>query len=135
MIYKCKEMIERDLNPDGYNIGMNCGEAAGKTVFQFHCHIIPRFKGDMKNPKGGVRHCVEGKGYSPVINPKTSMKDYKSTYRKNESGIRPIKSLTREELIDKLKSFNAKKEIDRYITKARQVDHIRPLKCQKWGCK
>lgn len=63
MIFKCKEMIEKDLSPDGYNIGMNCGEAAGQTVFHFHCHVIPRYKGDMNNPKGGVRHCIEGKGY------------------------------------------------------------------------
>jgi diadenosine tetraphosphate (Ap4A) HIT family hydrolase len=63
MIHKCKEIIEKDQKPDGYNIGMNCGEAAGQTVFQFHCHVIPRYFGDMKDPRGGVRHCVEGKGY------------------------------------------------------------------------
>jgi diadenosine tetraphosphate (Ap4A) HIT family hydrolase len=63
MIRKCKEIIEKRYKPDGYNIGMNCGKAAGQTVFQFHCHIIPRYSGDMKNPKGGVRHCIEGKGY------------------------------------------------------------------------
>jgi diadenosine tetraphosphate (Ap4A) HIT family hydrolase len=63
MIHKCKEIIEKDYTPDGYNIGMNCSEAAGQTVFQFHCHVIPRYKGDMKDPKGGVRHCIEGKGY------------------------------------------------------------------------
>jgi diadenosine tetraphosphate (Ap4A) HIT family hydrolase len=63
MIHKCKEIIEKQYKPDGYNIGMNCGEAAGQTVFQFHCHVIPRYLGDMKEPKGGVRHCIEGKGY------------------------------------------------------------------------
>lgn len=63
MIHKCKEIIEIQYKPDGYNIGMNCGEAAGQSVFQFHCHVIPRYSGDMKNPKGGVRHCIEGKGY------------------------------------------------------------------------
>ncbi len=57
-----KTIIEKENKPDGYNIGMNCGEVAGQTVFHFHCHIIPRYKGDMKNPRGGVRHCVEGKG-------------------------------------------------------------------------
>jgi len=36
---------------------------AGQSVFQFHCHVIPRYIGDMKNPRGGVRHCIEGKGY------------------------------------------------------------------------
>lgn len=63
LIHKAKEIIEYDHSPDGYNIGMNCGETAGQTVFHFHCHIIPRYEGDMKNPRGGVRHCVEGKGY------------------------------------------------------------------------
>lgn len=63
MIFKCKEIIELNHKPDGYNIGMNCGEAAGQTIFHFHCHVIPRYIGDMKNPRGGVRHCVEGKGY------------------------------------------------------------------------
>jgi diadenosine tetraphosphate (Ap4A) HIT family hydrolase len=63
MIHKCKEIIEKRYKPDGYNIGMNCGEAAGQTVFQFHCHIIPRYSGDMKDPRGGVRHCIKGKGY------------------------------------------------------------------------
>lgn len=58
-----KNQIELISIPDGYNIGMNCGSAAGQTVFHFHCHVIPRFKGDMIDPRGGVRHCVEGKGY------------------------------------------------------------------------
>lgn len=63
MIEKAKELVELEYSPDGYNIGMNCGEYAGQTVMHFHCHLIPRFKGDMENPRGGVRHCVEGKGY------------------------------------------------------------------------
>lgn len=62
MIELAKNLIEKDHNPDGYNIGMNCGETAGQTVFHFHCHIIPRYKGDMENPRGGVRHCIAGKG-------------------------------------------------------------------------
>ncbi len=63
VILKAKELIENEYKPDGYNIGMNCGEVAGQTVFHFHCHLIPRYIGDMKSPEGGVRHCVEGKGY------------------------------------------------------------------------
>ena len=62
LIVKAKEIIEGDYKPDGYNIGMNCGEVAGQSVMHFHCHIIPRYQGDMKNPKGGIRHCIEGKG-------------------------------------------------------------------------
>ncbi len=63
LIQFAKEIIESEFTPDGYNIGMNCGDAAGQTVFHFHCHLIPRYIGDMENPRGGVRHCVNGKGF------------------------------------------------------------------------
>lgn len=55
-------LIERE-DPDGFNVGMNCGEAAGQTVFHFHCHVIPRRKGDVEDPRGGIRHAVMGQGY------------------------------------------------------------------------
>jgi len=58
-----KRLIEEEYKPAGFNIGMNCGASAGQTVFHFHCHIIPRYSGDMENPRGGVRHCISGKGY------------------------------------------------------------------------
>jgi diadenosine tetraphosphate (Ap4A) HIT family hydrolase len=58
VIIKAKELIEKDYMPDGYNIGMNCGSASGQTVFHFHCHVIPRYTGDSKNPRGGVRNCM-----------------------------------------------------------------------------
>ena len=61
-IIAAKNIIEQTQQPDGYNIGMNCGAAAGQTVLHFHCHVIPRYIGDMPNPRGGVRHCVAGKG-------------------------------------------------------------------------
>ena len=57
-----KTIIEEDYAPDGYNIGMNCGVAAGQSVMYFHCHVIPRYVGDMENPKGGVRYCIPEKG-------------------------------------------------------------------------
>lgn len=62
LIEEVKTELESKLSPDGYNIGMNCGAAAGQTVMQFHCHIIPRFNGDMDDPRGGVRLCVPSKG-------------------------------------------------------------------------
>lgn len=55
-------LIEKEHSPDGYNIGMNCGIAAGQSVAHFHCHVIPRYTGDMENPKGGVRYCIPEKG-------------------------------------------------------------------------
>lgn len=63
MIAKAKALVEAEFSPDAYNIGMNCGAIAGQTVMHFHCHLIPRYQGDMQDPRGGVRHCVEGKGY------------------------------------------------------------------------
>lgn len=63
MIDLGKEIILKQHRPDGFNIGMNCGTAAGQTVMHFHCHLIPRYAGDMEVPRGGVRHCVAGKGY------------------------------------------------------------------------
>ncbi|GAA4458770.1 HIT family protein [Nibrella saemangeumensis] len=58
-----KALIEKEYSPDGYNIGMNCGEAAGQTVMHFHCHLIPRYTGDMEDPRGGIRHCITRRGY------------------------------------------------------------------------
>lgn len=45
-------------NPDGYNIGTNCGEYAGQSQFHFHVHLIPRYKGDVANPRGGIRNLM-----------------------------------------------------------------------------
>lgn len=63
LIITAKDIIEDQYKPQGYNIGMNCGEVAGQTVMHFHCHVIPRYYDDMEDPRGGIRHCVEGKGY------------------------------------------------------------------------
>jgi HKD family nuclease/diadenosine tetraphosphate (Ap4A) HIT family hydrolase len=50
--------IESRVRADGYNIGINCGEAAGQTVFHLHIHVIPRRHGDVKDPRGGVRYVI-----------------------------------------------------------------------------
>lgn len=63
IIEAVKNIIELEYAPDGYNLGMNCGAAAGQSVMHFHCHVIPRYMGDMINPKGGVRHCIPEKGF------------------------------------------------------------------------
>jgi ATP adenylyltransferase len=51
-----------DSTIEGFNIGMNCGEAAGQSVFHCHVHLIPRRKGDVESPRGGVRHVIPAKG-------------------------------------------------------------------------
>jgi ATP adenylyltransferase len=56
-------ILREDPTVDAFNIGMNAGEAAGQTVFHCHIHLIPRRKGDVENPRGGVRHLIPGKGF------------------------------------------------------------------------
>jgi diadenosine tetraphosphate (Ap4A) HIT family hydrolase len=51
-----------DPRPDGYNVGFNAGAAAGQTVPHVHVHVIPRYSGDMGDPRGGVRHVIPEKG-------------------------------------------------------------------------
>jgi diadenosine tetraphosphate (Ap4A) HIT family hydrolase len=57
-----RQVIAGRYGPDGYNIGVNVGRAAGQTVFHLHVHLIPRYKGDVPHPAGGVRHVIPGKG-------------------------------------------------------------------------
>lgn len=58
LIPQVKNLIEQDNKPDGYNIGINVGEAAGQSIFHVHVHVIPRYKGDVANPRGGVRGVI-----------------------------------------------------------------------------
>jgi len=50
-----KVQLDASLRPDGYNLGLNCGRAAGQTVMHLHIHLIPRYTGDQNDPRGGVR--------------------------------------------------------------------------------
>ena len=52
---RARAAIEVELKPDGYNIGINDGAAAGQTVPHLHVHVIPRYRGDSADPRGGVR--------------------------------------------------------------------------------
>ena len=57
-IVDVKKIIDKEYKPDGYNIGVNVNKVAGQSIMHTHIHIIPRYTGDMADPKGGVRGVI-----------------------------------------------------------------------------
>jgi diadenosine tetraphosphate (Ap4A) HIT family hydrolase len=62
LLLSTKIRLDETLTPAGYNIGVNIGENAGQTIGHVHVHLIPRFLGDVAEPRGGVRNVIPGKG-------------------------------------------------------------------------
>ena len=62
LVDEVKRQLDAERRPDGYNVGFNVGAAAGQTVGHLHIHVIPRYRGDVPDPRGGVRHVIPGKG-------------------------------------------------------------------------
>ena len=58
LLDQAKLILDQEYNPDSYNIGINDGAAAGQTVPHLHIHLIPRYKGDQEDPRGGVRWII-----------------------------------------------------------------------------
>lgn len=58
LIRGVRDAVEQTRRPDGYNIGWNIGEAAGQSVPHLHCHVIPRYRGDVPVPRGGIRNLL-----------------------------------------------------------------------------
>lgn len=64
ILFSAKDLVARKYRPDGYNIGINHGQAAGQSIMHLHIHLIPRYFGDMDKPKGGIRGVIPHKrGY------------------------------------------------------------------------
>jgi diadenosine tetraphosphate (Ap4A) HIT family hydrolase len=61
LVDELKPIIDRQFSPDGYNIGVNVGAAAGQSIPHLHIHVIPRYLGDVENPQGGVRGVIPHK--------------------------------------------------------------------------
>ena len=58
---QCRDIVQQQFHPDGFNIGVNVGKSAGQSVFHCHIHLIPRYLGDVANPRGGVRGVIPAK--------------------------------------------------------------------------
>ncbi len=102
-----KRRVDAEFTPDGYNIGVNAGEAAGQTVPHLHVHLIPRYEGDIDDPRGGVRHVIPGMGnyLAPLIEPNPGATLV--TPSEGRMNLELIRCLIRDDLdrIDLLVSF------------------------------
>lgn len=58
---RVRSVIQESHHPGGFNVGWNDGAAAGQTIFHLHVHVIPRYRGDVEDPRGGVRHVIPAK--------------------------------------------------------------------------
>ena len=56
-----KALLDREHRPGGYNVGINCGPVAGQSVPHVHLHLMPRYAGDVADPRGGVRGVIPAK--------------------------------------------------------------------------
>ncbi len=63
LVRDVRDILEGLHGTTAFNVGINCGEIAGQTIDHAHIHVIPRYPGDMDDPRGGVRHIIPGKGY------------------------------------------------------------------------
>ncbi len=67
LILEERKLLDQEFSPDGYNIGVNIGPAAGQSIMHVHIHIIPRYRGDVENPQGGVRHVTKKGHYTRQV--------------------------------------------------------------------
>ena len=61
LLHQARQLLQSEHNPDGFNVGVNVGEVAGQTIGHVHIHLIPRYRGDTPQPRGGVRGVIPDK--------------------------------------------------------------------------
>jgi diadenosine tetraphosphate (Ap4A) HIT family hydrolase len=62
LVREVRDLLEARYQTKHFNLGVNCGRVAGQTIPHAHIHLIPRYVGDVPDPRGGVRHVIPGKG-------------------------------------------------------------------------
>lgn len=65
LLWKARRVLDEKFRPDGFNVGINCGIVSGQTIPHVHVHLIPRYKGDVDDPTGGVRGVIPAKQKYP----------------------------------------------------------------------
>jgi superfamily II DNA or RNA helicase/HKD family nuclease/diadenosine tetraphosphate (Ap4A) HIT family hydrolase len=105
--------------PDGFNIGVNVGAAAGQTVFHLHVHVIPRYAGDIEDPRGGVRHVIPSRAnyLASIVGPR------KNLVTGGDDPLLPhiVDHLARAKRADIVVSFALESGVDRVF------EHLRDL--------
>ena len=61
LLDEARKLLDAEKRPGGYNVGINCGPVAGQSVMHVHMHLIPRYEGDVEDPRGGVRGVIPAK--------------------------------------------------------------------------
>ncbi len=120
-----KRRLDEEFAPDGYNVGFNAGSAVGQTVGHLHLHVIPRFDGDVPDPRGGVRHVIPERGnYLGPTGPRARAAPTLITQFDGHLRLELLRCLIREDLdrIDLLVSFVMRSGID--IVKGRLDDAL-----------
>lgn len=116
LVDRVKEKLDQELSPDGYNVGFNAGVAAGQTVNHLHIHVIPRYAGDMADPRGGVRHVIPSKGnyFALPTNAILTAESSLITPMGGRLRLELVRSMIREDLdhIDLVVSFIKRSGVD-----------------------
>ncbi|HMH16597.1 MAG TPA: HIT family protein [Burkholderiales bacterium] len=63
LLNQAQRLVQKEQAPDGYNIGVNIGKAGGQSRMHVHVHLIPRYQGDVPDPRGGIRCVLAGKAH------------------------------------------------------------------------
>jgi diadenosine tetraphosphate (Ap4A) HIT family hydrolase len=113
-VQTARQEILRRHAPDGFNIGVNVGEAAGQTVLHLHVHVIPRYRGDTPNPRGGIRHVIPGRGdYLAELSRQVEAERYLVTGSDDPLLPHIVSHLANADQVDIVVSFALESGVDR----------------------
>ena len=121
-IATAREAVQRTHAPAGFNIGINVGEAAGQTIPHLHVHVIPRYLGDVPDPRGGVRHVIPGRG-NYLVSPTSVGPSDKRLVTGGEDPLLPhiVSALATADRADIVVSFVLESGLDRVF------EHLKDL--------